>query len=236
MAFVFKQFRVEQRVNAHKVGTDSMVLGAWIKDGDFQNILDIGTGTGVLALMQAQNHPHANIIGIELNDNSCKEARSNFQNSTFSSRLTSVCSSVQDYSTSQKFDLIICNPPYFVDSTLGDNQTSNSARHTINLSISDLYKHVNRLLSTKGQFSLVFPSDILDQHMEEASKNGLFPENILIIENEQEKAIRHLISFKKIKGKFSEQKMIVKYSSGLYSYAYVELTKAFHQKVLPFHY
>jgi len=105
MTFNFKQFEIEQKVNAHKIGTDSMVLGAWIK-GNFSKILDIGTGTGILALMQAQKFNKANIIGIEPNVKSCQEAEANFKNSVFANRLTAINSSLQDFRTNQFFDLI----------------------------------------------------------------------------------------------------------------------------------
>lgn len=233
MSFQFKQFSIDQTVNAHKVGTDSMVLGAWIK-GDFKHILDIGTGTGILALMQAQNHPDANIIGIEPNEKSCQEAESNFKNSPFNNRLNTENSSLQKFNSDSLFDLIICNPPYFVDSSLSDDQSKNSARHTIDLSILELYKYAYSLLADKGQLSLVIPTDISETHVSFAKANKLFPSDILIIENEDGKAIRHVITFKKQEGILIEQSMIVKYASGLYSKAYVELTSEFHNRMLPF--
>ncbi|MFK8038118.1 MAG: tRNA1(Val) (adenine(37)-N6)-methyltransferase [Crocinitomicaceae bacterium] len=233
MSFKFKQFEVEQKVNAHKVGTDSMILGAWV-NSNFMNALDIGTGTGILALMLAQKNPQAIITGIEPNPESCIEAALNFKNSSFSNRLSAINSSLQDFNSNQLFDCIICNPPYFVDSTLSDDSTKNSARHTIDLGVKDLYKNVANQLSDSGQFSIVFPSNLLESHLQSASDNGLFPYQILIIENDQKEAIRHLVSFKKEITSILEERMIVKYSNGLYSKSYVELTKDFHNRALPF--
>lgn len=233
MPFAFKQFNIEQSVNAHKVGTDSMVLGAWVR-GKFNSILDIGTGTGILALMQAQLHPKATVIGIEPNSDSCSEAKFNFQNSPFNTRLTAESSKIQDYQPNQSFDLIISNPPYFVNSSLSEKKDKNSARHTVNLSIPELYKHVERLLDTNGQFSTIFPSNLLAQHIASAKDNQLFPHSICIIETEDQLPIRHLITFKKNSVIPIEKTMIVKYASGLYSKAYVDLTIDFHNKNLPF--
>ena len=233
MGFQFKQFNIEQKVNAHKVGTDSMLLGAWVK-GDFSNILDIGTGTGILALMQAQQHLKAAITGIEPNELSCKEARLNFSNSPFANRMQAVCSKLQDFPPQQQFDLIIANPPYFVDAYLGNETAKNHARHTINLAVEDLYLHADRLLAKQGQLSLVIPSAVKDLHFAQAAVYGLFPREILVINNEENTPIRHLISYAKSPTQTIENKMIAKYNNGMYSKAYVDLTVDFHDRELPY--
>lgn len=234
MSFQFKQFSITQIANAHKVGTDSMVLGAWVKN-DFKTILDIGTGTGILALMQAQNHPHATVVGIEPRLESYTEAKENFINSPFSDRLSAIHSRLQEYEPKTTFDLIICNPPYFIDATLGTGHAQNIARHAIDLSIHELYNNAARLLAPQGQLSLVFPADLVEQHIRAASSVGLHPKNILVIETEEGKAIRQIISYAFTKTVITKRQIIVKYSSGMYSKAYVELTANFHNRNLPYH-
>ncbi|MFD1551054.1 methyltransferase [Putridiphycobacter roseus] len=231
MAFQFKQFSIEQKVNAHKVGTDSMLLGAWVK-GNFSNILDIGTGTGILALMQAQKNPLAKVIGIESNALSCAEAKGNFANSPFDKRMSAVCTKLQDFNIAQPFDLIIANPPYFVDAYLGKETAKNQARHTINLSIEALYKHAERLLHATGQLSVVIPSSVKEMHFKVAAQYGLFPADILVILSEDKTTIRHLITFNRAASKPIENTMIAKYNNGMYSKAYVTLTVDYHDREL----
>ncbi|MFK8044599.1 MAG: tRNA1(Val) (adenine(37)-N6)-methyltransferase [Crocinitomicaceae bacterium] len=233
MAFQFKQFAIKQTENQHKVGTDSMVLGAWVSK-KFEKGLDIGTGTGILALMIAQENLGAKITAIEPNEDSCNEAKLNFKNSPFSDRIVCIHSRLQDFESANLFDFIICNPPYFVGSTLSRTNTKNKARHTIDLTIDDLYFHVSRLLTTDGNCNVIFPADLLSTHLLASKNNDLFPTEILIIENENKKAIRHLIKFSKKILPSKKSSMIVKYGSGVYSKQYVNLTKNFHSKTLHF--
>ena len=137
--FRFKQFTIRQNVNPQKVGTDSMLLGAWSK-GNFNHILDIGTGTGILALMMAQQNPDARIVALEPDPASLAEAIENFNDSVFKHRITGVESSLQQFESAEKFDLIISNPPYFENSTLSANEHKNRARHTDQLPLTDLFK------------------------------------------------------------------------------------------------
>jgi len=233
MPFQFKKFAIEQSENSHKVGTDSMVLGAWCS-GKIRRGLDIGTGTGILALMTAQKNPDAFITAIEPNLNSFNEASLNFKNSPYSNRINCVESRLQDFKSENLFDFIICNPPYFIDSTLSKDKSKNNARHTVELSIDDLYFNVSRLMSPAGQFNIVFPSDLLDVHLRSADKMLLYPREIFVLENENKKAIRHIIKYSKEKKQQTKSRMVVKYASGIYSKEYVILTSDFHSKVLPF--
>lgn len=233
MVFQFKHFKIEQSINPHKIGTDSMLLGAWTK-GNFKSILDIGTGTGILALMQAQKCLDAKIVGIEPNIKACQEAQTNYKNSPFSTRMSTICSRLQTYNSKILFDLIICNPPFFDNAFLSENLEKNKARHTIDLTIEDLYTNVNRLLNPNGQFNIVFPSNLLNKHLKAAKQQYLYPQKKLIITNENGEAIRHLISYATLKTDCISHQMIAKYNSGLYSKAYVDLTIDFHNRILPF--
>ncbi|MGI9526697.1 MAG: tRNA1(Val) (adenine(37)-N6)-methyltransferase, partial [Weeksellaceae bacterium] len=110
--FKFKQFNVEQKLSAAKVGTDGVLLGAWVNlDPTPSKILDIGTGTGLIALMLAQRSPLSYITALDIDKDAIVEASLNFENSPWPDRLNAVHTSLQAYNTEEKFDLIISNPP-----------------------------------------------------------------------------------------------------------------------------
>lgn len=204
-----------------------MLLGAWSK-GDYNSILDIGTGTGILALMLAQLNPTSTIIAIEPDAISLEEAKVNFSESVFSKQIHAVHSSLQDYKSEIKFDLIISNPPYFENSTLSENDSKNKARHTLDLSIEDLYKNSSALLSDDGHLNLIFPYDLEVIHFSSAEKRGLFPSKILRTKKENGEYKRTLISYSFKQLIAEESEMIVKYSDNSYSKEYIEMTKAFY--------
>lgn len=137
MIFRFKEFEVIQTNNAQKVGTDSMILGSWsAKNISPKRVLDIGTGTGVLALMSAQNYQNALLDAVEVLESNFLEAKINFQNSKFNQRLTCHHKSILEFAPKYKFDLIISNPPYFENALLSKEESRNVARHTSSLSMS----------------------------------------------------------------------------------------------------
>jgi len=156
--FKFKEFSIVQSQCAMKVGTDGILLGAWSDVGNVERALDIGTGTGLIALMIAQRTDQAIIDAVEIDENSCDEAQENFQNSPWSKRLSTHNVSIQDYnSDAGKYDLIVCNPPFFSGGTLSSNADKNSVRHTIKLSHNDLLRSVRSLITPKGIFSVILP-------------------------------------------------------------------------------
>lgn len=233
MHFRCQQFSIKQTDNSQKVGSDSMVLGAWTK-GNFTRILDIGTGTGLLALMQAQHHPKAQIIAIEPDSSSCREAQYNFEQSPFKDRLKAVPTRLQDYKTDNLFDLIITNPPYFDGDSLSDNPDRNRARHTVDLPIQDLYAGISGLLATNGKCHIVVPESVYQLHLNTAQQYNLWPYSKLIGTTETGHAIRYFIGFQKSEPTACHsESMVMKYSDGLYSKRYVSLTSQFYLKNLP---
>ena len=153
--FRFKQFAVEQDDVAMKVGTDGVLLGAWADCEGAKNILDIGTGTGVIALQMAQRNPEAQIRAVEIDEAAAKRARANFDLSPWAERLTVEQTAVQEFGPIEKFDLIVSNPPYFVDSLLPPDAKRSTARHTHDLTFEELDKAVARLLADSGKFALI---------------------------------------------------------------------------------
>ena len=155
--FRFKQFAVEQEDVAMKVGTDGVLLGAWADCDGAKCILDIGTGTGVIALQMAQRNPIAHIHAVEIDDTAAKRARANFDLSPWAERLTVEQTAVQEFAPAEKFDLIVSNPPYFVDSLLPPDAKRSTARHTHDLTFEELDSAVCRLLDDNGKFALILP-------------------------------------------------------------------------------
>ena len=163
--FKFKQFAVEQDDVAMKVGTDGVLLGAWADCDGAKRILDIGTGTGVIALMLAQRNSQAAIYAVEIDETATKRARANFDMSPWAERLTVENCAVQEFVPSEKFDLIISNPPYFVDSLLPPDAKRSTARHTHDLSFEELDKAVVRLLANDGRFALILPTAEFEKYL-----------------------------------------------------------------------
>lgn len=154
--FRFKRFTIEQDRTAMKVGTDGVLLGAWVSlSGDERRILDVGTGTGVIALMLAQRS-EAVVDGVEIDVASAEQARENVDASPWSDRVTIYNSDIQSYS-GERCDLIVSNPPYFVDSQLSPSAQRTTARHTTDLSFRELSEAVERLLTHDGRFALILP-------------------------------------------------------------------------------
>ena len=163
--FRFKQFAVEQDDVAMKVGTDGVLLGAWASCDGAERILDIGTGTGVIALMLAQRNTEAKIHAVEIDSTATQRARSNFDMSPWAERLDVECCAVQAFNRAEKFDLIISNPPYFVDSLLPPDAKRSTARHTHDLTFEELDKAVCRLLADDGRFALILPTAEFEKYL-----------------------------------------------------------------------
>ena len=155
--FRFKQFAVEQDDVAMKVGTDGVLLGAWVDCKGVERILDIGTGTGVIALQMAQRNPNAKVYAVEIDETAAHRARANFDASPWAERLEVEKTAVQEFAPAEKFDLIVSNPPYFVDSLLPSDAKRSTARHTHDLTFEELDEAVARLLTEGGRFALILP-------------------------------------------------------------------------------
>lgn len=158
MSFRFKQFEIAQERTAMKVGTDGVLLGAWARvDDKEQHILDIGTGTALIAIMMAQRCAKAQIVGVEIDENSAQQACENASRSPWAERVRIEHTAIQEYNPTCKFDVILSNPPYFVDSLHAKDESRTRARHTTSLSFADLCSAVERLLSPSGRFTLILP-------------------------------------------------------------------------------
>lgn len=159
--FRFKQFAIEQDRTAMKVGTDGVLLGAWCRvprEATSSRILDIGTGTGLIALMLAQRSAMSRVVGVEVDEASWSQAVENVERSPWSGRVEIVKSPIQEFETAERFDLIVSNPPYFIDSLLSPDASRTNARHTTTLTFEELIGSVLRLLSDGGCFAVILPT------------------------------------------------------------------------------
>lgn len=156
--FTFKQFHIDHSRCAMKVGTDGTLLGAWaaLPEGE-GSILDIGTGTGLIAIMAAQRSAKSQITAIDIDTDCVIQARENAEASPWNDRIRIEESALQEFFPATHFDVIISNPPYFIDSLLSPDAARTTARHTSSLSFEDLVAGVLRLLSPSGRFSLILP-------------------------------------------------------------------------------
>lgn len=227
--FQFKQFRIIQEKTAMKVGIDGVLLGAWANISNDKSILDVGTGTGLLALMVAQRSS-AIVDAVELEPEAAEEAFINFQNSKWLSRIhLSVCA-FQNLKTNKKYNHIISNPPYFDNSYGGLNDKRKKARFTDSLSLKELLSKAACLLSNKGKISLILPSDKEEQLMQLASEFELHITRLCHVKpDENKKCHRILIELSFEKRATQKQLIIIRDAiSGDFSDQYRAITKAYY--------
>lgn len=157
--FRFKQFSISHDKCAHKVGTDGVLLGAWAHARNPKNILDIGTGSGLIALMLAQRFPEAQITGIELDEPSAKQAQENASTSPFKDRIEIIQGDFLHFAFAEKYDLIVSNPPFYKGNTSTGKSERDRARHEEYLPQSLFIEKCTTLLSPKGKLALVLPKE-----------------------------------------------------------------------------
>lgn len=197
--FRFKQFTVWHDRCAMKVGTDGVLLGAWAMHNvqcAMHNVLDIGTGSGLVALMLAQRFPTAQIDAIDIEPSAVEQARMNFAQSPWADRLTACLSSLQDWQPSKQYDLIVSNPPYFQNSLKNPDKGRELARHTDSLSYADLLRCTSRLLAPQDTAAFVLPAETERDIIRIAGENGLYCTRITRVHSKPGKpAKRILIEF-----------------------------------------
>ena len=174
-SFTFQKFTIHQDRCAMKVGTDGVLLGAWAHGG--KRILDIGTGTGLVAIMMAQRFADAHVTAVEIDHNAALQACNNANCSPFASRIGIVETSIQNFEVygTQLFDSIVSNPPFFTDSLKNPASQRATARHADTLPYRDLFTAVKRLLAEDGEFSAIIPSNCLTSFIAEAYLAHLVP-------------------------------------------------------------
>jgi len=230
--FRFKQFDIKQEVSAMKIGTDGVLLGAWCK-AEAQNILDIGTGTGLIALMCAQKHPKAKITAIEIEPNAAGEARYNFENSPWKNRLNLIQTGFLAFQTADLFDTIISNPPFFDEETPANSQQRNMARKSFSLPLRKLIGHAHNLLTPKGHIFLILPVDKEALLVEILKTEKLFLARLCQVKGNFHSPVKRiLVDIVKQPVNTEYSQLIIEKERHVYTQKYIELTRDFYLKMV----
>ena len=257
--FKFKQFTIHQDRTAMKVGTDGVLLGAWAPIAPTANkLLDIGTGTGLIALMLAQrltqytmqnakctidaeksnlwreNH-ELKIDAIDIDLSSIEQATENIKNSLFAPHITTHHTSLQEHTTIEKYDAIVCNPPYFVASLKCPDANRTQARHTDTLSFDDLLQHSARLLNSEGSLSVILPINEGHQLIELAPKYEFTLTQLVHVHptptSEPKRLLMHFIKQSTKNSSILSSKLTIELARHQYTPEYIALTKNFYLKM-----
>ena len=242
--FKFKHFSINQDQCAMKVGTDGVLLGAWANTSHNPNsILDIGTGTGIIALMLAQRSHGELIDALEIDDNAYEQCVTNFENSPWSDRLFCYHASLEEFTEDieDKYDLIVSNPPFYSPPLVlpslpsGENLISNArkiARFNDSMSFVHLIGCVSKLLSNDGKFAVIVPFKEEAPFIGLASKVNLFSNKILRVKgNTSSKIKRSLLEFSFHKTELKTESLIIETERHQYTQDYITLTKDFYLKM-----
>lgn len=230
--FNFKHFQIQQSNAALKVGTDAMVLGAHVKAQNPKYVLDIGTGTGVLALMMAQKFTECQIIGIDNDRESLKDCKFNFKNSTWSNRLTFKEHSIFDFQPEIKFDLIISNPPFYENGLNSTYERSTNAKHVVHFPLDQLFEQTKKLLTETGDFWIILDALNHEKWIQFNAYNHFFCHTHIRIFGNESNFNRSILVFSKIPKELKESDFVIRTKEGKYTDEYKSLTSEFHNKKL----
>jgi tRNA1Val (adenine37-N6)-methyltransferase len=225
--FQFKQFAIWQDHCGMKVGTDGILLGAWADGIKAQHILDIGTGTGLIALMLAQRS-QAQIDAIEIDRDAYQQALDNTAQSPWSHRITVHHGAIQGYDTARVYDLIVSNPPFFAQSSLSLDLARNTARQSDRLIMPDLLQATQRLLRDSGKLAIVYPILQAEQFSREAEACGLFCQRRLWVRptlNHPPKRV--LMEWGRYRRTLEEATIAIEIDRHHYTQNYLQLTRDF---------
>lgn len=227
--FQFQQFTVYHDKCAMKVGTDGTILGAWVDVSKAKSILDIGTGSGLIALMAAQKNSVAKVTAIDIEESAIIQTNENIMRSPFSDRITTIKTSLQDYHCENKFDAIVSNPPYFTETLKSPNRERALARHADSLPIENLIKHASLLLADKGKLSVIYPHSFQQELITIGKQYDLNTSRIThIYPTPQSEPKRILIEFSKKETPLKENNIIIELERHVYSPEFKDLMKNFY--------
>ncbi|MBU3825764.1 MAG: methyltransferase [Candidatus Oceanisphaera merdipullorum] len=230
--FTFKQFHISHDRCGMKVGTDGILLGAWAPVAVARRMLDIGSGSGLVALMLAQRTvADVEIVGLELDAAAVRQAIENVAASPWPSKVLIEQGAIQDYQAAS-FDLIVSNPPYFEAGQAFDCAARGQARHTASLSVAELFFHAKRLLVPEGRLALVLPRQALAMALQEAELNDLhLAERQDVYTKEGKDAQRFLLLFSSVKCCEITEKLIINTENGGLGDKYMDLVRPFYLKM-----
>lgn len=236
-SFKFKQFEVFHDKTAMKVGTDGVLLGAWTDFSHGHSILDVGTGTGLIALMAAQKNQLAHITGIELNDDATQQAKENVSNSIFKDRIKIINRSFQSYvkMETEKYDMLVSNPPFFIASLQSPDDARTYARHNDTLSIEELLSEGREVLAADGRLSFIYPFDEIETvekyiglyHWYVMRRSDVFP----TIKSNRPKRVLFELSLSQADANEQYSSFCIESDRHIYTDEYTRLTKDFYLKM-----
>ena len=228
--FQFKKFTVWQNKTAMKVCTDSCILGAWVSTKVANRILDIGTGTGLLALMLAQKY-EVPVDAVEINGEAAMQASENVEFSPWKDRITVFHDRIQTFqlTTPYRYDLIICNPPFYKNHLITTHPARNQAIHAHDLPLDDLMHTIKKLLSEQGNFYIMLPEKESKQLEKTAGDCQLFVnEKLLIRDRERSNVLRVILRIQHVKVEFFEWYLFIKSPNGDYSPGFQRLLQPYY--------
>lgn len=229
--FRFKQFTIDQAGCAMKVTTDACIQGAWTEIAQPNaNVLDIGTGTALLSLMLAQRFPYIYIDAIELDAPAAEQARANVATSPWAERVNVIEADVNNYNFEKKYDLIICNPPFFNNSLQGDDARRNNARHTNTLTYKQLLNILGRNINRNGKTSILLPHTEGEIWQRLAIESGWIINKILHIKHTPASAIKRTIFLMSLDDKQIQETevLVIKDSENAYTTCFSQLLSPYY--------
>ncbi len=229
--FEFKKFTIYQDRSAFKVTTDACVLGAYVYALNPDSVCELGTGTGIIALMLAQKFPCSKIDAVEIDKLSAVQARENVDYSPWSERITVFNQSIQDFSTlsKKKYNLIVCNPPYYEDHFRSKDNQKNLTKHNYRISIKELAKSVNILLRDQGVFFTIMPTFSFGKLREELERYNIRLFDKMGLHSKLKKPLyRYIGGFCRKKDDMKENTLIIYDENGEYSDSFKKLLKDYY--------
>ena len=233
--FQFKEFSIDQDRCAMKIGTDGVLLGAWTSVQDPYSILDIGAGTGILALMLAQRSDAEQIDALEIDEDAYEQCVENFENSSWADRLFCYHAALDEFTEEmidEKYDLIISNPPFYTEDYKSGDTARNLARFAEALPFEELIKFASELLSDEGSFAVIIPYSVEEYFLKLSEKVNLFPNRITRVRGTEKTPVkRSLLQLSFTETSFSSDELILVESRHQYTQDYQKMVAPFYLKL-----
>jgi len=227
--FRFKKFSLSHANSAQKVGTDSVILGAWLKADAPQKILDVGSGCGLLAFMMAQRFLQAQIIGVEKDLPSCLESLQNLESSPFKEQVSFIKADFAQWESKEQFDLIVSNPPYFESGQATDRPARDNARRQKSLSHAILLQQMKKHLSPTGSIHLILPPMEAKSFIENAKNQELYLSRFCALKSRANtETKRCLFSLSRTESTYQNEELILYCEDGARHPQHTQLTQDFY--------
>ena len=227
--FKFKQFTIFHDRCGMKVGTDGVLLGAWVNVENVQRILDVGTGSGLISLQIAQRNKNTKLVAIEIDKETANQALENVDASPWRNRIQIICKNFRYYDDIEKFDAIVSNPPYFIDALRSLDIKRRLARHVEELNYNLLFQHSKSLLNPQGAISIIIPSELERLVLNTAWEYDFYLSRRTNVYTSPLKPCRRILfEFKNQQAKCEVNELYIKDGEGKYSDEYVALTHDFY--------